>query len=447
MKIISSLLMMGLSFGILASENYVDFKSACRRGVIERSKMSHLKFFSPIERNDLAETLVDDPHLLINNLKVMEEQSLLKASAQEMPWSDTYWPLSKGGLGQRYADEEMMMMEFKEALSYVELRPAEKLIAEGRWNELSPAEKYDSLMGLDHYPLTKVSWAEGKEYLDEYGKVESWMGLCHGWAAVSIMMPEPKRSLEIPTPKGPKLFYPSDIKGLGTLLWAKGDFETRFIGGRCNSKNPNEDNQDRSVEKDCLDNNPGTWHQVVVNQIGVTKRPFIMDANYSYEVWNHPVFSYEYKYFHPKTRKSVTTLSEAVAERNSFDDKRSKFRARETKYIVGVKMRVTYLVENQPSHDEDQPKLTSVVDYHYDLELNRNFEIIGGEWYSSEHPDFLWIPVQGTFPVTQGDQGQIEFNFFELSDQFKKLASFNARYGLPWGPVVRYLFEESSKSH
>ncbi len=28
--------------------------------------------------------------------------------------------------------------------------------------------------------------------------------------------------------------------------------------------------------------------------------------------------------------------------------------------------------------------------YLYDLELNSRNEIIGGEWYNNNHPDFLW---------------------------------------------------------
>ena len=33
--------------------------------------------------------------------------------------------------------------------------------------------------------------------------------------------------------------------------------------------------------------------------------------------------------------------------------------------------------------------------YSYDLELNAEKEIIGGEWYGNRHPDFLWTPVKG----------------------------------------------------
>ena len=47
---------------------------------------------------------------------------------------------------------------------------------------LSPAEKYDLLVGDANYGLTKQMWNAGKGYHDRYGSVESWMGYCHGWA-------------------------------------------------------------------------------------------------------------------------------------------------------------------------------------------------------------------------------------------------------------------------
>jgi hypothetical protein len=430
---------------VSAGMNYIDYQSACRRGVMERAHNASEKWFSPIQSHDRAEDLIDEPTKIVKSLKAMEEQKLLSGQTAQQPWSDSYWPLSKGGLGQRYVDDKVMGMDFKEAMDYVTAEAPEKLMQEGRWAELSPAEKYDSLMGLKNYPLTEASWLDGKEYYDRYGSVESWMGLCHGWAAVSMMMPEPKKRVEVMTEEGVKVFNPSDIKGLGTLLWAKGNFQTKFIGGRCNSKDPRTDSAGRPTESDCLDNNPGTWHLVVVNQVGASKRSFIMDASQSYEVWNHPVSSYEYRYYHPKTKKRSLKLESAIAERGQFEDGRSKYRARETKYVVGIVMRVTYGVENFPSDQEDQPILDSVVEYEYDLELDANHKIIGGEWYSYTHPDFLWGPVKRSFPQSYGDNGQDELNFVNLSAQVKQVAAYNANQGLPWGPVVRHLFKKSSR--
>ena len=336
-------------------------------------------------------------------------------------------------------------MDFKEALDYVMNVHPEKMIAEGRWQELSPAEKYDSAMGLKNYPLTDSSWQDGKEYYDQYGSVESWMGLCHGWAAVSMMMPEPKKRVEIQTASGSKVFNPSDIKGLATLLWSKGDFQTKFIGGRCNTKDPRVDSQGRTIENNCLDTNPGTWHIAIVNQLGVSKRSLIMDASQGYEVWNHPVSAYEYNFFNPKTKKRSVQLQGALVQKGEWTDARAKYRSPGTQYIVGVIMRVTYSIENFPSDMEYQQILNSMAEYDYDLELDKDYKIIGGEWYSNTHPDFLWVPVKKSFPHTYGDYGENEVNFANLSQENRQAAAYNATRGLPWGPAVRYLMNLSSR--
>ena len=63
-------------------------------------------------------------------------------------------------------------------------------------------------------------------------------------------------------------FYPADIKGLATLLWANADTVSRFVGGRCNDKKPAVDASGRLVSERCFDTNPGTFHLGVVNQLG-----------------------------------------------------------------------------------------------------------------------------------------------------------------------------------
>ena len=40
-------------------------------------------------------------------------------------------------------------------------------------------------------------------------------------------------------------------------------------------------------------------------------------------------------------------------------------------------------------------------DYYYDLELDAAGKVIGGEWYTRDHPDFLWTPPAGSRAVTR----------------------------------------------
>lgn len=416
----------------------------CRRGVIERSKSIYDK--SIILQNDYAQDLVEDPSKMILNLAEMENQNLLKKNVSVAPWSDSYWPLFAGALGARYNDPHMNFSNWKSARDYVTKNPAKELVRKKLFDNLSPSEKYDFLLGLGKANLTQSSWSEGEEYFREYGKVETWMGLCHGWAAASMMMPNPEKRVEVKTSAGKLTFYPSDIKGLGTLLWAKGEFQTRFVGGRCNLKGPIVDGMGRPKEADCLDNNPGTWHLAIVNQIGVFDRSFVMDATYDYQVWNQPVYGYEYSYYNPKTKKESNSLSEAMIKTAAWNaDERKAVRAPEAKSIVGIRMQVTYVTENNASKQEYQPTQYSTVEYLYDLELDSQNKIIGGEWYSENHPDFLWVADSNAFPQTYGDALNLEVDLNNISSDVKKAAEANAQYELPFGAVVRELFKASAQ--
>jgi hypothetical protein len=259
------------------------------------------------------------------------------------------------------------------------------------------------------------------------------------------MMPEPKKNVTVNTPNGPITFHPSDIKSYATLLWANGGFRTRFIGGRCNSQDPDRDRQGRVTEEDCLDNNPGTFHLAVVNQLGISRRPFIMDAQYSYQVWNHPVFSYEYRYYNPKTKEDMPTLAAATIPSSSWPrDPRKSFRAPGTKFFAGVRMTVRYAVENSPSAEEDQTSESSSAEYEYDLELDANGAIIGGEWYSDEHPDFLWVPEAQSFPG--GSSAAPLFALDSVPTAEVRAAKIKAVQGVTSAPIVRAFVNASSKT-
>jgi hypothetical protein len=202
----------------------------------------------------------------------------------------------------------------------------------------------------------------------------------------------------------PLAFYPHDIKALASLLWAKVSYATYSIGGRCDSKSPKKDENGRIIEPQCFDDNPATWHLVVTNRLGRQKKSFVMDATFDYEVWNQPVFSYAYSYFNPQTGEETETLSKAVIELAEYTkDKFGKYRSPAARYVVGVAMDVSYIVESNPSQCEDEKSLQRTVRYMYDLELSDTKDIIGGEWYTNNHPDFVWTPADGAFLNSAGE--------------------------------------------
>lgn len=363
-------------------------------------------------QNDNPANLVDT--LRYNRLNDMENAGLKSARLAETPWSDDYWAIYKGVLSARYADSGFPeSSDWKENADYIIANPASDILASRsahRINLLSPAEKYDALVGDANGNLTQRMWSEGKRYYDANdGKVETWMGICHGWAPAAYMLDRPLKPVTLHTPDNiPIKFYPADIKALASLIWANAASRTRFIGGRCNDKDPATDPETgRVISERCFDTNPGTWHVATVNQVGVSKRSMVLDVTFDYEVWNQPIYSYEYRYFNPQTRRATDSLDDAtVAIGDYTSDKFKRFRSSRTKSVVGVSMNVKYIVETNPRQlDSDSPALDAVqsVDYEYDLELDGDGDIIGGEWYRNKHPDFLWTPPKGAQALTQRD--------------------------------------------
>ena len=355
---------------------------------------------APYEYYDRADHLVDtfrysSPH-------AMDAAGLQQARLDESPWSDDYWAYYKGVLGCRYADPTFPhSSDWSENFTYVLNNKVDHIVNRGDTNQiyrLSPSEKYDLLIGDASGTLTQKMWEKGRRYHDDFGSVEPWMGICHGWAPAAYMLPRPRNAVDVAAADGSTLrFYPSDIKALASLLWAQAKTVTRFIGGRCNDHNPEIDSSNgRLISSKCFDTNPGTWHLSMVNQIGFGHRSMILDATHDYEVWNQPIHAYSYWYFNPQELVWASSLSDAMVPYHEFtNDWFKAYRGESIASVVGVMTRLQYVVETSPSHNEHDSSAEDAlnsVDYYYDLELDASNDIIGGEWYMNKHPDFLWTP-------------------------------------------------------
>jgi len=352
--------------------------------------------------NDQARNLVDALVLT----KLADMNGIRTASLPESPWSDDYWGLYAGSTAKRYADPAANITENWQT-NTDQVRNTQPASADN----LSPAEKYDLLVGDANKTLTKYNLDTGKPYFTNYGKVETWMGICHGWAPAAFMVQRPQKTVTVTAADGTTKikFYPSDIKALASELWATTNPRVKFIGGRCNTKNPAVDSIGRIKDTACRDTNAGTWHLAVVNQIGKAQRSMVLDATFDYEVWNQPIYGYDYNYFNPKTKKTYKSLSYAKVAVGDFpEDKFKAYRAAGTTHIVGVAMNVKWTVETEPSHySPDAPSRDAIsgARYLYTLELDANGTIIGGEWMQNAHPDFLWTSPPGTKATAPFESG------------------------------------------
>jgi hypothetical protein len=357
--------------------------------------------------------------------KIDELDAFQEGRIDAQPWSGDYWAIRTGITAKRYLDESFPGSvggnTWQEAFDYFIANPPAKVARE----LLAPSEKYDRLVRDERYTLTQISWMEGKQYNDEHGDVEKWMGICHGWAPAAFMEPRPIKSIEVAAFKKSAteetenlIFLPDDLKALASLKWANGvtvkkqDLTngTRFIGGRCNTKDPETDpDTGRIIDADCFDLNPALWHIIVINQIAREKRSFVIDANYDYEVWNQPVTAYKMSYFNPKTLEPVEKLNDARVrlEDPEFTDQFKKFRnTQKAVEVVGVRMAVSYVVETSPrgrDSDSESHDAIRTAQYHYDLEIDSEGRVVGGEWYQNRHPDFIWMPVKDAVALNVED--------------------------------------------
>jgi hypothetical protein len=352
--------------------------------------------------------------LKLVNIFELDKEELKSASSKAPPWSGDYWAVYKGGIGARFGDQAYpSSIDWEENFSYVNRFPASELIkgdvSEEALNLLSPAEKFD-LITNSQWKLSESAWAEGKKYQARYGRVDTWMGICHGWAAASYFEGRPMRSLAVPVPnlKLKVTFTPSDIKALTSQMWAKGQYSTKFLGGRCEETEIKVDETTgRILTKDCFDLNPMSWHLSVVHEIGMEKRPLILDVSEDYQVWNQPAFRYNFSYFNPISAKEAENLNDAVVLYKDWsDDPFKPWRNPNTVKVVGIAMDLSYRIETAPTTaiiDSEYYDQALSTRYIYDLELDEQGNIIGGEWYQSKHPDFIWTPRLGSLPRSISD--------------------------------------------
>ena len=344
----------------------------------------------------------------IKNIYQLDAQGLAKGHSSFEPWAGSYWPIHQGLLANRYTDSQFPKSKiFIDNYNNFQSRPSGLLLASGNINQLSPAEKYDLLVGDHNWTLTNHMWQKGLSGFQTDGFVATWTGICHGWsAATSMGVKQSEKSVTVTDVTGNYriTFYPEDINGLHSYIWANSAPESIQAGNRCRQDFVERDPFLRPLDPSCLDSNPMTWHLAVTNRLGIYQSSFVMDSSYGTEVWNYPIMAYDYSYFNPRTFESSHSLKASIEPIEMLKaDKYSASRSLRVKYVVGVAMDVFHPALVVPRLG---PSTENVLQYNafiYDLELDENFTIIGGEWYSKERPDFLWSFPKGSLAGTRED--------------------------------------------
>lgn len=328
------------------------------------------------------------------NISHLHELNLTKGKATFEPWASSYWPIHRGILAFRYSDKNSYNSKvFIDNFNAFNSNPSENYIAENKINQLSPAEKYDLLIGDRNWTLTRAMWKKGYDDYQTKGIVALWTGICHGWSAIAqreVIPPKHGVVMRDTTNTFSITFYESDIKGLMSYLWAESPPETKQAGHRCYKFPIERDPLLRPIDVSCLDTNPMTWHLSITNRLGRYGKGFVMDSSVGAEVWNYPITSYDYSYFNARTFEPTHSLRSAVVPISELtNDRFTGVRNEKTKYVVGVIMDVFHpsLIEPTTGPMGNAYQTHTFI---YDLELDENYNVIGGEWYSEDQPDFLW---------------------------------------------------------
>lgn len=370
----------------------------------------------------------------------IERLRLMSAKTIDQPWSGTYWPDRVGGVAAHYRLIGQTAARFlqKPEKNYKKFtkrhnrywRDYAKL-TENEIGVLSPAEKYDLLVGDHDFTFTRRVWEGINQQNKAYDGLAVWSGICNGWTSSSIELNRPRRSVYAKAPDGKVIpFYPDDLKALASVLWAHNRiFDNTTMadgtpamvnyGMRCDQKKPKrrdgqiiplqEGEFARSADE-CRDLNPGVFHLATVNRIGVQGKGYVMDKDYNKTVNNHVVYGYDYKYYQPRKGK-VGSLNESKLEIKDYkDDPFAKQRHPRARWIVGVEMDIKYMGSdysvNGKSTDDESDDRTDVMKVKYDLELAEDNTVVGGQWrintkqregllgnygfQKPKFPDFIW---------------------------------------------------------
>lgn len=232
-------------------------------------------------------------------------------------WPATYWPMYKDGINQRWQGEDTLSPAEKYDRVFNEWKPEGGF---SEYKELQPfdtdtcewdQEYYDQLgPAATMASKRKGNWKahngqddDGDGVSDknecghgqdkDYDGVETWFGLCHAWVPAAMLEEEPEEPVTVEDPQGNDVtFDVSDIKALLISQYDRAD--SHMVGGRCNARGDDVPRNDNGRVEDgkCQDVNPGSFHVLVTNFLGLQGRPIAEDRVYNYEVWNQPIIGY-----------------------------------------------------------------------------------------------------------------------------------------------------------
>ena len=293
-----------------------------------------------------------------------------------------------------------------------------KNMSQSELDKLSPAEKFDiykyMINDYENYSLSLTNDVLGKT--GPYR--EYWEGVCNGWTSASLEFHEPA-PLTIKK-KGITLrMGSSDLKALlsyyhdamTTNLATQNMMMVNRVGNKCNAVFPEEawfikDGVEYyktvqngkimtyKVPDECVDTNPGAFHIVIGNMIGIRKLGFTAEAVRDQEIWNQPVYEYDSKIKKTNSIRPNATPGTVAQYKVDMEMRYSNDGGR-MYWINDGSDDEFYAWWNPTNGTSNFRSAHKDLEYYVDVDANNN--IIGGMWLSYDRPDFLWVKKQRGF--------------------------------------------------
>jgi hypothetical protein len=233
----------------------------------------------------------DDPTLFSDELEFRIDVLPQEGEATNIPWAGSYWPVWQDSINHRWGGDDTLSpaAKYGEAFGIDDI---EDKVSKGhgiaKYSSRTECTEYDD---CDSTKSESCAKREG----EETGVcIPTWWGICHAWAPVSIMELEPEHAVI----RNGVEFRAQDIKALATLAYNK--TRSKFVSLRCNKSGRDDDgieydeyNRPSSDDDECRDTNPGTYHVLLTNYLGIKGESFVEDRTFDYQVWNQPLRSFD----------------------------------------------------------------------------------------------------------------------------------------------------------
>lgn len=234
------------------------------------------------ETKDIPWGSRDDPDIFATDLVYTVADLPRTGAAHSTPWPASYWPTYEDSINFRWDGDDSLSPAAKYGQAFG-VSGVEDAVS--RYHGID-SQQHRTACGDDSECDSAIGETCSKRAGQDEGYcIPTWFGLCHAWAPAAILHPEPRRPVTL---NGVE-FKVNDIKALVTLV--HDGVMNKFASRRCNDDDGKieYDEYGRPKNGDCIDTNPGTFHLLVTNFLGLREQSFVYDRVFDDEVWNQPI--------------------------------------------------------------------------------------------------------------------------------------------------------------